>query len=48
MFPIVQMTEPFIRQIFIGRGRNIMTTDALECKLYMIHKTASPLFKIYI
>ena len=35
------MTEPFIRQIFIGRGRDIMTTDALERKLYVIRKTAS-------
>ena len=41
MSPTVQMTEPFIRQIFIGRGRDIMTTDALERKLYVIRKTAS-------
>ena len=33
MSPTVRMTEPFIRQIFIGRGRDIMTTDALERKL---------------
>ena len=41
MSPTVRMTEPFIRQIFIGRGRDIMTTDALERKLYVIRKTAS-------
>ncbi|NQW69773.1 MAG: glutamate synthase subunit alpha, partial [Betaproteobacteria bacterium] len=41
MSPTVRMTEPVIRQIFIGRGRDIMTTDALERKLYVIRKTAS-------
>ena len=41
MSPTVQKTEPVIRQIFIGRGRDIMTTDALERKLYVIRKTAS-------
>lgn len=41
MSPTVRETEPVIRQIFIGRGRDIMTTDALERKLYVIRKTAS-------
>ena len=41
MSPPVRTTEPVIRQIFIGRGRDIMTTDALERKLYVIRKTAS-------
>ena len=41
MSPTVRTTEPVIRQIFIGRGRDIMTTDALERKLYVIRKTAS-------
>ena len=41
MSPTVRKTEPVIRQIFIGRGREIMTTDALERKLYVIRKTAS-------
>ena len=41
MSPTVRKTEPVIRQIFIGRGRDIMTTDALERKLYVIRKTAS-------
>ncbi|MCS6764186.1 MAG: glutamate synthase-related protein [Candidatus Protistobacter heckmanni] len=41
MSPTVRETEPVIRQIFIGRGRDIMTTDALERKLYVIRKRAS-------
>ncbi|CAB3795904.1 glutamate synthase-related protein [Pararobbsia alpina] len=39
--PTVKASEPVIRQIFIGRGRDIMVTDALERKLYVIRKTAS-------
>ncbi len=39
--PNVKATEPVIRQIFIGRGKDIMVTDALERKLYIIRKTAS-------
>ncbi|MCE1161122.1 MAG: glutamate synthase subunit alpha, partial [Burkholderiales bacterium] len=41
MSPVVRETEPVIRQIFIGRGHDIMVTDALERKLYVIRKTAS-------
>ncbi len=41
MSPNVRKSEPVIRQIFIGRGRDIMTTDALERKLYVIRKSAS-------
>jgi glutamate synthase (NADPH/NADH) large chain len=41
MSPNVRKSEPIIRQIFIGRGRDIMTTDALERKLYVIRKSAS-------
>nr|WP_150621300.1 glutamate synthase-related protein [Pandoraea horticolens] len=41
MSPNVKATEPVIRQIFIGRGQDIMVTDALERKLYVIRKTAS-------
>lgn len=41
MSPTVKKTEPIIQQIFIGRGRDIMTTDALERKLYVIRKTGS-------
>ncbi|RCS56686.1 glutamate synthase subunit alpha [Parvibium lacunae] len=41
MSPTVRKTEPVIRQIFIGRGPDIMVTEALERKLYVIRKTAS-------
>ncbi len=41
MSPTVQACEPVIRQLFIGRGPDIMVPDALERKLYVIRKTAS-------
>ncbi|HVL56893.1 MAG TPA: glutamate synthase-related protein, partial [Burkholderiaceae bacterium] len=41
MSPLVKESEPVIRQIFIGRGRDVMVPDALERKLYVIRKTAS-------
>ncbi|HEY5634010.1 MAG TPA: glutamate synthase-related protein [Burkholderiaceae bacterium] len=41
MSPAVRDKEPVIRQIFIGRGADVMVTDALERKLYVIRKTAS-------
>jgi len=41
MSPRVREREPVIRQIFIGRGHDIMVPDALERKLYVIRKTAS-------
>ncbi len=40
MSPIVRKKEPVIRQIFIGRGPDIMVTDALERKLYVIRKSS--------
>jgi glutamate synthase (NADPH/NADH) large chain len=40
MSPYVKAKEPVIRQIFVGRGRDVMTTDALERKLYIIRKRA--------
>jgi glutamate synthase (NADPH/NADH) large chain len=40
MSPTVRAKEPVIRQIFIGYGENIMVTDALERKLYVIRKSA--------
>jgi glutamate synthase (NADPH/NADH) large chain len=40
MSPTVQEKEPVIRQIFIGRGPDIMVTDALERKLYVIRKSS--------
>jgi len=41
MSPAVRAKEPIIRQIFIGRGPDIIVPDALERKLYVIRKTAS-------
>jgi glutamate synthase (NADPH/NADH) large chain len=32
--------EPVIRQVFIGRGRRVTVTDALERKLYIIRKSS--------
>ncbi len=32
--------EPMIRQVFVGRGRGVTVTDALERKLYIIRKSA--------
>jgi glutamate synthase (NADPH/NADH) large chain len=40
MSPTVRQKEPIIRQIFIGRGPDIMVTDALERKLFVIRKSA--------
>ncbi|MCD2517913.1 glutamate synthase subunit alpha [Massilia sp. G4R7] len=40
MSPFVKAKEPVIRQIFIGRGPDIMVTDALERKLYVIRKSS--------
>lgn len=37
----VRESEPVMRQIFIGRGRDILVPDALERKLYVIRKTAA-------
>ena len=41
MSPTVRKTEPIIRQVFIGRGTDVIVQDALERKLYVIRKTAS-------
>ncbi len=41
MSPAVRNKEPVIRQIFIGRGTDVIVPDALERKLYVIRKTAS-------
>jgi glutamate synthase (NADPH/NADH) large chain len=41
MSPTVRKTEPVIRQVFIGRGADVIVPDALERKLYVIRKTAS-------
>ncbi len=36
----VKSIEPVIRQVFIGRGRGVTVTDALERKLYIIRKSS--------
>jgi len=41
MSPLVREREPVIRQVFIGRGADVMVPDALERKLYVIRKAAS-------
>ncbi|MBP7518989.1 MAG: glutamate synthase subunit alpha [Leptothrix sp. (in: Bacteria)] len=41
MSPTVRAKEPVIRQVFIGRGADVIVPDALERKLYVIRKTAS-------
>jgi glutamate synthase (NADPH/NADH) large chain len=41
MSPAVRMKEPILRQVFIGRGNDVIVQDALERKLYVIRKTAS-------
>ncbi|MGZ5204969.1 MAG: glutamate synthase-related protein, partial [Caldimonas sp.] len=41
MSPAVRDKEPILRQIFIGRGPDVIVPDALERKLYVIRKTAS-------
>jgi glutamate synthase (NADPH/NADH) large chain len=40
MSPTVREKEPVIRQIFIGRGPDVIVTDALERKLYVIRKSS--------
>ncbi|QKO22835.1 glutamate synthase-related protein [Rhodoferax sp. BAB1] len=41
MSPTVREKEPVLRQIFIGRGSDVIVQDALERKLFVIRKTAS-------
>ena len=41
MSPAVREREPIIRQVFIGRGPDMMVTDALERKLYVIRRRAA-------
>jgi glutamate synthase (NADPH/NADH) large chain/glutamate synthase (ferredoxin) len=41
MSPTVREKEPILRQVFIGRGSNVIVQDALERKLFVIRKTAS-------
>ena len=41
MSPTVKTTEPVIRQVFVGQGNDIVVTDALERKLYIIRRRAA-------
>ena len=41
MSPRVRAKEPILRQVFIGRGNDVIVQDALERKLYVIRKKAS-------
>jgi glutamate synthase (NADPH) large chain len=41
MSPRVRAKEPIIRQVFVGRGSDVIVQDALERKLYVIRKKAS-------
>ena len=41
MSPTVKAKEPVIRQIFIGRGADVMVTEALERKLYVVRRRAA-------
>lgn len=41
----VLATEPVIRQIFVGHSRDVLVTDALERKLYIIRKRSSKAIK---
>ncbi|MDO4937195.1 MAG: glutamate synthase-related protein [Sutterellaceae bacterium] len=41
MSETVKASAPVVRQIFIGRGPDVMVQDALERKLYVIRKSAS-------
>ena len=41
MSPTVKAMEPVIRQVFIGRGPDIMVTDSLERKLYIIRRRSA-------
>src|SRR6478609_2618397 len=41
MSPTVRKKEPIMRQVFVGRGSDVIVQDALERKLYVIRKTAS-------
>ena len=36
----IKASEPLIRQVFIGRGPDLLVTDALERKLYIIRKSS--------
>ncbi|HRP98820.1 MAG TPA: glutamate synthase subunit alpha, partial [Rhodocyclaceae bacterium] len=41
MSPAVKAKEPVIRQIFVGRGPDIMVPEALERKLYVVRRRSA-------
>lgn len=41
MSPAVKATEPVIRQLFVGRGPDVMVTEALERKLYVARRRSA-------
>ena len=41
MSPAVKKTEPVIRQIFVGRGPDVMVPEALERKLFVARRRAA-------
>ncbi|PKO56062.1 MAG: glutamate synthase subunit alpha, partial [Betaproteobacteria bacterium HGW-Betaproteobacteria-19] len=41
MSPTVKAKEPVIRQVFVGRGPDVMVTEALERKLYVTRRRAA-------
>jgi glutamate synthase (NADPH/NADH) large chain len=41
MSPAVRATEPVIRQLFVGRGPDVMVTEALERKLYIARRRSA-------
>ncbi|MDR2637530.1 MAG: glutamate synthase subunit alpha [Zoogloeaceae bacterium] len=41
----VRANEPVIRQVFIGRGADVLTTDALERKLYVVRRRSANAIK---
>ena len=45
MSPSVRETEPVIRQLFVGRGHDVMVTEALERKLYVARRRAANAIK---
>jgi glutamate synthase (NADPH/NADH) large chain len=45
MSPTVKAKEPVIRQVFVGRGPDVIVTDALERKLYIIRRRAANAIK---
>ena len=48
MSPVVREKEPVIRQVFIGHSPDVLVTDALERKLYIIRKRSPLLLRICI